>query len=368
MNYKIISRKEETGLIVLKRTRTLEAVLSTVCFIIGMVFLPMGLLLFISPEYDLHYPFFWTGFGLLFLMGGIMVSTQIKIPEYLEFDNSSGTCSIKETKREDSERALIPYSEIEGFHVRTQVSNRSASHAVEMEKKDGAFWTIFSSGSQEKAEALCDRMTKSINLKTSSRNAGETPGPARMEVATTGEGTTIAWSNRNSFKGYVILLMILSSMGMLIYGSKPYATGPVQYYIAAGFICLITAIAVFSILNNIGRKHRIEITKDTLSYRKTGGIIKTGEFSLPIGEIDAILFNFALSTMETVIYVLKKEEKEFLQSIKRGTFQKSDIFTAIALMKNIRKIEVGDLSIAGKVSLESLLQKKVYELTGKQGL
>lgn len=368
MNYKIISPKEETGRITLKRTRTLEAVLSVICFLIGIVFLPIGLMLFLSPGYDPHYPFFWTGFGLLFFLGGIMVSTQIKIPEFLLFDNNNGELIIRGKKKDESEQAVIPFNEIEGFQVRSQVSNRSASHAVEMEKKDGAFWTLFSAGSREKSESFCDQLAKRVNLGVPSKNTDQTQKPDHMDIAATGEATTFTWSNKNSFKGYILLVMILAAMGMLIYGSKPYAEGPVQYYIAIGFICLITALAVFSILNNIGRKHRIEVTKESLTYRKTGGIMKTGEFTIPIGEIDAILFNFALSTMETVIYVLKKEEKEFLQSIKRGTFKKGDIFAAIALMKSIRKIEVGDLSIAGKVSLEGMLQKTVYELSGKQGL
>ncbi len=368
MNYKIISPKEETVVITLKRTRTLETVLSVICFIIGIVFLPVGLLLFLSPGYDLHYPFFWTGFGLLFLMGGIMVSTQIKIPEFLIFDNSNGACIIKETKREDSEKAVIPYNEIEGFHVHSHVSERSASHVVEMEKKDGAFWSLFSVSSREKAEAFRGELAKKVNLDVHANNSGQLQKPGHIEVTAAGGTTTFTWANRYAFKSYMFLVMALSSMGMVIYGSKPYATGPVQYGIAVTVICLITAIAVFSLFNNIGRKHRIEITKDTFTYRKTGGIIKTGQFSIPIGEIDAILFNSGLSTMETWIYVLKKDEKEFLQSIKRGTLQKSDIFAAIALVKNTRKIEVGDLSIAGKVSLEGMLQKTVLELSGKQGL
>jgi hypothetical protein len=368
MNYKIQSPAEETAVITLKRTRTLEAVLSSICFIIGIVFLPIGLMLFLSPDYDLHYPFFWTGFGLLFIMGGIMVSTQLKIPEYIQFDNGNGACVIKDTKKEDSEQAVIPYSEIEGFHVRSHVSNRSTSHTVEMEKKDGAFWTLYSAGSREKSESFCAGLSKRVNLGVTAGNSMQTQKPDIIEAATADGTAAFTWANRYAFKSYLFLILALSSMGMIIYGSRPYAAGIIQYAIAVAFIVFITLIAVFSLLNNIGRKHRIEITKDALTYRKTGGIIKSGQFSLPIGEIDSILFNFSLSTMETVIYVLKKEEKEFLQDIKRGTFQKGDIFKAIALMKSVRKIEVGDLSIAGKVSLEELLQKTVYELSGKQGL
>lgn len=368
MNYKIVSRKEDTGRIILKRTRTLETVLSVICFLIGVFFLPMGLVLFASPGYDMHYPFFWTGFGLLFIMGGIMVSTQIKIPEFLIFDNGSGACIVKDTKKDDSNQAIIPYNEIEGFHVRSHVSERSQSHVVEMEKKDGAFWSLFSVQSREKAETFREDLAKGVNLGAAPYNAGQAGKPESIEVSHDGGTTTLTWANRYAFKSYLFLIVALSSMAMIIYGSKPYATGPVQYGIAVAVICLFSAIAVFSLINNIGRKHRIEITKEALTYKKTGGIIKTGEFSLPIGEIDAILFNSGLSTMETVIYVLKKDEKEFLQSIKRGTMDAGKLFAAIALMKNVGKIEVGDLSIAGKVALEELLQNTVRELSGKQGL
>ena len=368
MNYKIISSKEETAVIRLQRTRTLERILGVIFFLIGIVFLPIGLILFLAPEYDIHYPFFWTGFGLLFLMGGIMVSTQLKIPEFIEFDNGEGACIVRDTKKDDSDRAVIPYGDIEGFHVRSHMNDRTRSHAVEMEKKDGSFWTLYSVQSRERAGAFHERLVNSVNLVAASSKTGEQKKPDHVEITKSAGATTFTWKNRHTLKSWIFLILALSSMGMIIYGSKPYAEGPVQYYIAVGFICLITAIAVFSLLNNIGRKHSIEITGSTFTYRKTGGIIKAGQFSIPIGEIDSILFNSGLTTMETVIYVLKKEEKTMLQEIKRGTFQKSDIFKAIALMKSIRKIEVGDLSIAGKVALENLLQKTVYELSGRKGL
>ncbi|HOT46290.1 MAG TPA: hypothetical protein PLM53_16115 [Spirochaetota bacterium] len=368
MNYKIISSKEETAVIRLQRTRTLERILGVIFFLIGIVFLPIGLILFLAPEYDIHYPFFWTGFGLLFLMGGIMVSTQLKIPEFIEFDNGEGACIVRDTKKDDSDRAVIPYGEIEGFHVHSRMNDRSKSHAVEMEKKDGAFWTLFSVKSREAAEAFHERLAQSVNLSVASSKTGEQKKPDHVEIAKSAGATTLTWKNRHTLKSWIFLILALSSMGMLMYGSKPYAEGPVQYCIAVGFICLVTATAVFSLLNNIGRKHQIDITGDTFTYRKLGGIIKSGQFSIPIGEIDSILFNSGLSTMETVIYVLKKEEKIMLQEIKRGTFQKNDIFKAIALMKSIRKIEVGDLSIAGKVALENLLQKTVQELSGRKGL
>ncbi|MBP7738619.1 MAG: hypothetical protein KA369_21775 [Spirochaetes bacterium] len=368
MNYRIISPREETAVITLKRTRTFERVLGALCLIIGIIFFPVGLILFFSPGIDIHYPIFCTGFGLLFLMGGVMVITQLKIPEYLQFDNINGACVIKETGKDDTERAVIPYDEIKGFQVHSHQGNRSTSRVVEMEKKDGSFWTLFSVQSEEKAEAFRADLAKRVNLAAAPNIAGPTLKPGHITVASAGGATAFTWKNRYAFRTYIFLITALSSMGMVIYGSKPFATGPVQYYIAVGVICFITAFAVLSLLNNIGRSHRVEITKDAFTYRKLGGIVKTGQFAIPIGEIDAILFNFSLSTGETAIYVLKKEEKEALLDIKRGTFQKSDIFKAISLMKSIRKIEVGDLSIAGKVALENLLQKTVYEQSGKKGL
>jgi len=368
MNYRIISPREETAVITLKRTRTFERVLGALCLIIGIFFFPVGLILFFSPGIDIHYPFFWTGFGLLFLMGGVMVITQLKIPEYLQFDNSRGACVIKETGKDDAERAVIPYDEIAGFHVRSHHGDRSTDSVVEMEKKDGSFWTLFSVKSKEKAEAFRADLAKRVNLAAAPNITGPPPKPDHITVASERGATAFTWKNRYAFKTYIFLITALSSMAMAIYGSRPFATGPVQYYLAVAFMVFITAFAVLSLLNNIGRRHRVEITKDTFTYRKLGGIVKTGQFAIPIREIDAILFNFSLSTGETAIYVLKKEEKEALLDIKRGTFQKSDIFKAIALMKSIRKIEVGDLSIAGKVALENLLQKTVYDLSGRKGL
>ena len=367
MNYKFVNQQDRTGAIILKRTHITENILSVILFLIAIVMLPAGLLLFIDPE-DIHQPIFWTGMGLIFLTGGIMISTQIKIPEYLVFDDSSGLFRIKGKKNIEAEQASIPYSEIEGFHVRYHINDNYGYYVVEMIKKDGAFWTIYTSKNKKKADDFCSMLAGRINLKANPGVIASDIKLHNIDVASSGESSVLTWENRYSFKSYCFLILILSSFGMVMYGSRPFAGGIIQYIVAVSFIALLSIVVIVSLINNIGRKHVIEISHDIFSYRKTGGIIKKGSFSLPVGDIGAILFNFSTSRLETVIYILQRGEIDTFQEIMRGTYKKSDLISAVKFMIGVKKIQVGELTIADKINLENLLQKLVEEKSGTHGL
>lgn len=367
MNYKLLESSNPAAPVILKRTRTSETVTGIILFLLAAVMVPTGLLLFIDPK-DIHVPFFLTGMGLLFLTGGIMVITQIKIPEFLQFDNANGMFTIKGKKNAPSEEASIPYAEIEGFHVRYHQNDNYGYYVAEMIKKDGAFWAFYASKSKKKADDFLVRLSSRVTIASNPGNAVPAAAPRRISVNTAGAATVISWANRYSFKSYLFLVLIVGSMSMLIYGSRSFAAGEVQFGIAAGFMAILTLFIVLSLFNNIGRTHVIEITSDQFTYRKRGGIIRRGEFSLPLGEIGGILFNFSLSRLEAVIYVLKRDELVMFQEIMRGTISGGELIAALKFITGARKIQVGELSIADKIKLEELLQKIVEEKSGVTGI
>jgi hypothetical protein len=365
MNYKFASPRPDPNRVVLVRSRMMQIVLSVILFLVAIATLPAGLLLLLGDT-DPYRPYFLTGMGLLFLFGGIALNTMLKIPGSLIFDNVRGALLVNEGKGRNAQQALIPYAEIESFQVRPHRQGKSTAYVAEMLKKDGAFWTLFSSGSQSKAGAFCETLKERASLRESSALA-EQPAPACVTMEESGDSTIIGWKNRYSIKNYLTTFILIGSMAMLMYGSRPYATSTTAYYAGLAFISFIILFAIASMLNSIGRAHRVEIGRGLLSYRKTGGLFRTGEFSIPLAEIDSILFNFSLTSAETAIYVLTAGEKDMLQSIKRGAYGPADILNTVRAIKNARKLDIGPLSMSDRLGLESILQQAVMSKTGETG-
>lgn len=362
MNYKFAVPQSDSNRIVLVRARMFQIVLGLFLFVIAIAVLPGGLLLFFS-EQDPYVPFFFTGIGLLFLSAGIAVSTMLAMPNSLVFDNVTGALMVYEGRGAKVRTAALPYPEIDTFQVRRHRQNRSYSYVVEMLKKDGAFWTLFSSGSAKKAEAFRDRLLERVILRGTTA-AGEPPAPACVTVEDRGDSAVIEWRNRYPAGRRIMTVMLMASMAMTIYGSRPYATSGPAYYAAMAFMACILLAALISALNSIGRRNRVGIDGRSLSYRKTGGIFSTGEFTLPLGEIDAIMFNFSVFSGETAIYVLTGAEKEAIQNITRGAIELAGIFKAISVIKKAGKLDVGSLSIGDRLALERIIQKSVERKTG----
>ena len=349
----------------LVRARMMQIVLSIFLFLVAIATLPPGLILFLGAD-DLYPPFFLTGMGLLFLCGGIALNTMVRQPDSLVFDNVRGALLIHEGKGKNPRQSVLPYADIEAFQVRQHRQGKSTVYIAEMLKKDGAFWTLFCSGSTAKAGAFCGTLKERVSLLGTSAPS-EPVKPAAVTMTDRGDTTLIEWKNRYPLKSHILTILLIGSMAMLMYGSRPFATSTTAYYVGLAFISFIILLAAVSLLNSIGRAHRVEIGREGLSYRKTGGLFRTGEFSIPLGEIDSILFNFSTLAGETAIYVLTGTEKETLQNVKRGSYAMGDIVKAVMIIKNARKLDIGSLSIGDRIGLEGLLQKAVLCLTGGSG-
>jgi hypothetical protein len=368
MNYYFKPKLSGEGRVVLKLSRSLQVVLSIILLLLGIPVFPAGLLLFLGGGPDIYAPFFWTGMGLLFLVGGLMTATQLRIPEYIIFDNKKGDVIIKEKTRGEWESAIIPYGDIEGFQVRYHASHNYGSHVVEMKKKDGAFWTIYSDRKESKAVLFRDQLARSVNLEA---GGGDLPGeeaPRKIEVIRGPESTSVQWKRSNSLAGAVLGNLAVLSMAMVIYGARPIMESEAAFYVGAGFIGFITILMLFHTIDALGRKHVLEITHDGLTYYSKGGITKGPGYSIPFTELDSVIFNFSTTQSEMAVYLLRKGEKALFQSVKRGSYAKADFFKALTLMRKIRKVDVGQLSTGDRIRLEALLQNLIHEKSGISGL
>ena len=362
MNYKFAAPQTDPNRIVLVRARTMQIVLSLFFFIAAIAVLPAGLLLLFGDT-DPYRPFFITGMGLLFLSGGIAINTLLNMPGSLVFDNVTGALLVYDGRGKKARQAVLPYPDIETFQVNRHRQGKSISYVTEMLKKDGSFWTLFCSGSEKKAGEFRDRLLDRVALRGTSAAGGQ-PAPACVSMTERGDSAIIEWKNRYSAGRHLMTVMLIGSMAMLIYGSRPYATSGTAYYVGLAFISFIILLALVSILDSIGRAHRVEIDSIALSYRKTGGIFRTGRFTMSLGEINAIIFNFSVFSGETAIYVLTAAEKEAIQDIKRGAVGLGDILKAVTTLKNAGKLDVGALSTGDRLALESLIQEAVKRKSG----
>ncbi|HPN14429.1 MAG TPA: hypothetical protein PLA65_20395 [Spirochaetota bacterium] len=236
MNYKFAAHQPDPNRIVLVRSRTMQIVLSLFLFLAAIAVLPAGLLLLLGDP-DPYRPFFLTGMGLLFLSGGIAINTMLNLPNSLVFDNVTGALLVFEGRGKKARQAALPYPDIETFQVNRHRRNRSTSYIVEILKKDGSFWTLFQSGSEKKAGEFRDRLLERVTLRGTSAADKQAP-PACVTVAERGDSTAIEWRNRYTAGRYLMTVMLIGSMAMLIYGSRPYATSGAGYYIALAFISL----------------------------------------------------------------------------------------------------------------------------------
>ncbi|HOD14827.1 MAG TPA: hypothetical protein PK307_14820 [Spirochaetota bacterium] len=362
MNYKFAAHQPDPNRIVLVRSRTMQIVLSLFLFLAAIAVLPAGLLLLLGDP-DPYRPFFLTGMGLLFLSGGIAINTMLNLPNSLVFDNVTGALLVFEGRGKKARQAALPYPDIETFQVNRHRRNRSTSYIVEILKKDGSFWTLFQSGSEKKAGEFRDRLLERVTLRGTSAADKQAP-PACVTVAERGDSTAIEWRNRYTAGRYLMTVMLIGSMAMLIYGSRPYATSGAGYYIALAFISFIILITIWSMIDSIGRSNIVEIDRTALSYRRPGGITRTGQFTLPLGDIDAVIYNFSVSSGETGIYVLTAAEKEAIQNINRGAVELAGILNAIRVIKDAGRLDVGSLSTGDRLALESLIQETVKRKTG----
>jgi hypothetical protein len=362
MNYRLTSPQPDPNRVVLERARIMQMTISIILFLVAIATLPTGLLLMLGDSGPYH-AWFLTGWGLLFLSGGIALNTMLRLPGSLVFDNVRGALLVNEGKGTGARQAAVPYADIDAFHVRQHRQGKSTVFIAEMLKKDGAFWTLYSSGSRKKAESFCAALKEKVSLGRGSALM-EPAAPAAVTQTETGTATLIEWINRYPLSSHILTVMLIGSMAMLIYGSRPFATSVAAYYIGIAFISFIILLGAVSLLNSIRRAHHVEISGAALTYRKTGGLFRTGEFTVPLAEIDSILFNFSTLAGETAIYVLTGGEKEMLQNAKRGAYELGDIMKAVMALKNAKKLDIGSLSTGDRIGLEAMLQKAVKRWSG----
>ncbi len=368
MNYAIQADKGSPGVTVLRRTRTLEYVLGAICLLIGLAALPPGLLLFLATDAGSGAPFFFTGFGLLFISGAYMLFARINLPEFLIFDNGRGILQVREQKLPGPCDAAVPYGEIEGFLVRTRRSGRSTGHDVIMMKRDGACWTICSSAGEKKARLLWDALVRQVSLDSRAGEGAETAVPESIAAGLNAEGSYITWKQSRPLTGSFVPFVILAAMGMAIFGARQWAENTPVYAAAAVFIAAVTVIALYGTLYNIGKSRTVTVTQRELKYREHGGPVPGRGFVVPLTDIASVMFSFSVSQGDSALYIVRKGEEELMRKSASGDFTPGEILQAIRTLAGMKKIFLPNARTIEKIAMERLVQKAIAERSGITGL
>jgi len=367
MNYKIIPGTEAGGSVVLQRTRKLQFFLVALFLLVGAPMGFAGALLFLAGS-ERYAPFFFAGMGALFLGGGYMLAVKIRMPETMVFDNGRGILTIREAVKDGAAEAVIPYGDISGFTAQGDPGSRGKRYSVVMTKRDGAFWSVYTDSSYDRAAAFRKTLNENVRLMDYAATEAPQREPARFAVTRDSLSTSISWRDRHPVSGSLFVLVIVGAMGMILFGAWPWITSIVAYAVAVVFISVIGVLVLYNTVYSIGKIRSVTVSGAGLLYAETGGPVPGRSFSVPLTDIAAVTFNFSVSQNDSVIYIVRKHEKAYFDAYSRQALSPGDIMKTLKAMMKMKRINAMDLSTVEKMDLEYLIQNAVAERGGIRGL
>ncbi|MBN1535060.1 MAG: hypothetical protein JXA20_20495 [Spirochaetes bacterium] len=367
MNYRL-AQSDTEGTVVLRRSRAFERLLAVLCLLIGLAMLFPGIALFFVPEAWPYTPFFYTGFGLLFLCGAFLLATRFVVPDCLIFDNGRCRLTVRERRRRTTSEAAIPYGEIGGFSCLRNPDRRSRGWCVVMAKKDGALWTLFEAAREERARELFNRLNSGVMLGADTGEPSPPPESDLFSVSAAEGATVISWKNGHPLRSSAVPLLTVASMIMVLYGAWPMSTNIVFHVIAGIFMIIVAALALYGTLYNFGKTRIVTVTAAEFRYREEGGPLPGKGFTLPVTEIASVLFQFSTSRMESLLYIVRHAEAATYGKIASGDITPADLLQVMMTMARMKRIDAGTVSTCDRIALERLLQRALEERSGRTGL
>ncbi len=355
--YHIIFPETPGGDIVLKLRKTGSTVIAVVLLCMSIPFLLSGILCAIAGE-SMAGGMFFIGLGLFLLCGALLLLMNRQYPEQLIFDNARAQLRIIEQKGAES---TIPYGEISNFHVGI-ARQENVYFTVEMEKKDGAVWTLAIFADRAKAEEVVSKLMHYVPLQ-SAPSGTPVSGSGTLDGINCFEKngiSVIEWKPRVSFSfqivGYAAIFAFVLILFSITGWMRKFTIG---YYVALFVGLALTLYTVFYLVYSIRRVYVIEIGRGVVRYYTRGLFGRGLSFDLPIDRIDAVLFNFSIQRAESVIYFLSEEQRKRLGAIMRGDV--GNILDSISFMMHLPRIDARGFTVTEKLVLEGIIQRTMSE-------
>lgn len=359
---------ETSGSDVVARLRKgLSVAIAVVLFLFGTPVVLVGLLLLSGNEF-VRGGMFAAGIGLFLLSAAFLILLNRQYPEKLIFDNARGLLRIIEQKGGEYG---IPYNEILNFHVGIARQKDVSYFTVEMEKNDGAVWTLAIFTGRAKAEEAVAKLQRFVHLQSASSDM-----PARADERHSLDGinrfekngvTVIEWKQRFSLFFRIVGYCAIFSFALVLFSMAGWFLGNVAgYYIALFFALALTIYPAVYFFYSIRRVYVLEIGRGLVRYYTRGFFARGLAFDLSIDRIDAVLFNFSVQRAESVIYFLSSEQKNRLSAIMHGDI--GNIMDDVAFMMHLPRIDAGGFTVSEKLKLEGIIQQTMKEHGARENL
>lgn len=392
MNYQTLSSQHTSSShIILEQTTSLQSVLYRLTRYIGYFLCILSLciwmfswqtfffnlpLLSILKKQDIHtsypnlWPFIFFGLGAFSLALSHLFREHLRMPQRFIFDNDAMQLHIESSSTLYTTETHLEYGEIQDFQVRRistpHSTGRSIAYLVEMIKKDGAFWCMYSASSREEADDFCSRLQRHIprQKQRPTRQTQEVTSFGKIRVEEGELSTCITWREYIHIRRMwtLVLLGISGLLFFLSVRSEPIASW--GYILSISLVMLLLLIG-FGYLQFLHYTHTIEITEHETCYRPFAQSedVQVG-FCIPHADIDTILFNFSLSHKAPTLYLLKTGETQALLKLKRGQDGPVQPSTLPRILRNMHTIDTHELNFAEQLHLENIIQEAIHRRSG----
>ncbi|MCB9638553.1 MAG: hypothetical protein H6727_06545 [Myxococcales bacterium] len=360
--------------IVLERSSVAMTLMGLFFLITGFPLSLVGIMaLMPSKEPVAENVFFLGGIGIAFVGASILMLFAWKIPKRFIFDNEQGFLIVEEDDKKSKIHATIPYQDIRDFRTTSRQTGTEGgmSYQTEISKKDGSYWALYSSGSQEKADSLTQYLQKYVDLEKQVPPA-ELPRYKKIDIDEQDGRTKLSWKINPPFAQTLALSLVMGGFAMTVY--ELLKTPSMITLAATGFIGLIIVLFAVGRLIALGAKHVIEMDDTQLKFSRVGGIFPRQLLALPLREIAAIHFKFEPNTQGDALFLMNEAQYQGFATLDQAMAEDDEepspaqnISHALDLFKAMYqtpRIQTDGLSFGERTYLEQLLQEKIEQRTG----
>ena len=330
---------------------------SFVCMLLGLTFAFSGE----NPGDPLRALSF-TGFGL-FCLSAIFLFSSAYVPAFpsrIEFDNDLGQLELFD--RAGKPTGAVPYRGIAGFSICRAVDDRVARHSLGIDLVRGGRWELYASQNRKKVKAFRDSVTMAVKLGAYAGAATSVEAlPAdRLALERTQPGVLrFAWRRKSHPLSLTVSLVVLVSFVAAILGTRPFATGPAAYAVAAAFGGFFLLAALVGILRTIGERMEVRIGRGSLDVSRRSAFTRPRSFTLTFPQIAAVDFSMSFSRIGTRIVFLQPSEVERFVRYRQGTFSPEETPGLISFLWGLHRIDVSALPPADRLALAELFREAV---------
>ncbi len=346
--------------VVFKEKTLYVKVIGWIVLLLGLTALLPGLFVLLFGE-RIPISFYVTGFGLIFASAGFLVLSLPPKPASLTFNNFQEIFTVTE---KDGRTASFGYGDILCLNIRQIVSSggggRNVTWALTMQKKDGSYWDLYSSGKQSAVQEMLEKARQHIRLPgTNVIQNDKAPDFVHCEKKT--DKTLFWWKDRQSFVSKLCSVLLMGGFCVMLYGAA--ATNPVVSYVIFVPLACLTLYSAYSFLSAAGKVCIIIADKDSLKYGLGTPDLKKWEKikEMPLSKIKKTQFSFGSDKTVPAITVLDEAGAQEMEKIVNGNVSFSDAMDVFKFMLNAFTFYMYGLRVVDVMRFEQFLDATLRE-------